>query len=80
LSGGEGPDGEYVTGVEGIMNAYLLARQHIELYGPTNFSPLIRHIMDPLQRAYGIVYNTVFSSIHIHNMVFYFYWSTFADT
>ena len=34
----------YCNGVAGILEAYKTALNSVELYGPTNFSPIIRHV------------------------------------
>jgi len=31
-------------GVQGIMSAYQMCLQHVVLYGPTNFAPIIYHV------------------------------------
>jgi len=33
----------YVLGVQGILSAYQMCLQHVVLYGPTNFAPIIYH-------------------------------------
>ncbi|KAF4519902.1 hypothetical protein B566_EDAN008278 [Ephemera danica] len=38
------PDNPYVEGVQGVLNAYRACIPRIQLYGPTNFSPVIRHV------------------------------------
>ncbi len=34
----------YCAGVQGLLEAYHTALQHVTLYGPTNFSPVINHV------------------------------------
>lgn len=34
----------YCAGIEGVISAYYTAINNVKLYGPTNFSPVIRHI------------------------------------
>ncbi|VVC25773.1 Hypothetical protein CINCED_3A006086 [Cinara cedri] len=34
----------YCAGIEGVMNAYHHCIRSVELYGPTNFSPVINHV------------------------------------
>ncbi|XP_060064622.1 copine-8-like isoform X2 [Ylistrum balloti] len=34
----------YCAGIQGIMQAYYGALQKVQLYGPTNFSPVIQHV------------------------------------
>ncbi len=38
------PDNPYCAGVGGIMQAYYTAVQSVQLYGPTNFRPVIDHV------------------------------------
>jgi len=38
------PSNPYCQGIEGIIAAYHLALNSVELYGPTNFSPVINHV------------------------------------
>ena len=38
------PSDPYVNGVDGILQAYFSSLQAVTLYGPTNFSPVIRHV------------------------------------
>jgi len=33
----------YVVGIQGILGAYQMCLQHVVLYGPTNFAPIIYH-------------------------------------
>jgi len=37
-------DSPYCAGVAGILQAYYTALQHVSLYGPTMFAPIIRHV------------------------------------
>lgn len=41
----------YCAGVEGILGAYYSSLRQVQLYGPTNFSPVIRHVAQ-FARAY----------------------------
>ena len=34
----------YVQGISGILEAYQNAIRRVQLYGPTNFSPVINHV------------------------------------
>lgn len=34
----------YVQGIAGILDAYQNAIRRVQLYGPTNFSPVINHV------------------------------------
>ncbi|RXG67369.1 Copine-8 [Armadillidium vulgare] len=38
------PDNPYCQGLEGVLNAYNHSLHNVRLYGPTNFSPVIRHV------------------------------------
>ena len=38
------PDNPYVTGIDGILQSYYSSLQAVTLYGPTNFSPVIKHV------------------------------------
>jgi len=38
------PSNPYCAGVDGILHAYSTALQTVQLYGPTNFSPVINHV------------------------------------
>jgi hypothetical protein len=38
------PDTPYVSGIDGILQAYYTSLQNVTLYGPTNFSPVINHV------------------------------------
>jgi len=38
------PSNPYCAGVDGILQAYSMALQSVQLYGPTNFSPVINHV------------------------------------
>jgi len=37
-------DSPYCEGVDGLLAAYLTSLNTVQLYGPTNFSPVIRHV------------------------------------
>jgi len=34
----------FIAGVQGILNAYQVCLNHVQLYGPTNFAPIIYHV------------------------------------
>ena len=34
----------YCNGIQGILQAYYDSLQRVQLYGPTNFSPVINHV------------------------------------
>ncbi len=38
------PENPYCSGVQGLLEAYHTALQQVTLYGPTNFSPVIKHV------------------------------------
>lgn len=38
------PQNPYCTGVDGVMEAYYQSLKSVQLYGPTNFSPVINHV------------------------------------
>ncbi|KAG7496590.1 copine-8 isoform X1 [Solea senegalensis] len=38
------PQNPYCTGIEGVMEAYYQSLKSVQLYGPTNFSPVINHV------------------------------------
>lgn len=38
------PDNPYCAGVDGLLQAYFTSLQSVQLYGPTNFSPVIKHV------------------------------------
>ncbi|GAB1601873.1 copine-3-like isoform X2 [Argonauta hians] len=40
------PQNPFCQGVPGILSAYQNCIHHVELYGPTNVAPLIRHVMN----------------------------------
>ena len=41
----------FCHGVEGLLRAYLTSLQQVQLYGPTNFAPVINHVAN-FARAY----------------------------
>jgi len=45
------PSSPFCSGVEGLLQAYHTSLQHVKLYGPTNFSPVINHVAN-FARAY----------------------------
>ncbi|XP_023339051.1 copine-8 [Eurytemora carolleeae] len=49
----------YCSGVDGILAAYFNALYNVQLYGPTNFAPVIRHV-------------TNFAQAHQHDNINYF--------
>ncbi|XP_068162746.1 copine-8 [Antennarius striatus] len=38
------PQNPYCTGIDGVMEAYYNSLKSVQLYGPTNFSPVINHV------------------------------------
>ena len=38
------PDDPYCKGVSGLLEAYQTSLESVQLYGPTNFAPVIRHV------------------------------------
>ena len=38
------PDDPYCRGVSGLLEAYQTSLESVQLYGPTNFAPVIRHV------------------------------------
>jgi len=38
------PTNPYCQGIEGVLQAYYQTLQRVQLYGPTNFSPVINHV------------------------------------
>ncbi|XP_036362931.1 copine-8-like isoform X1 [Octopus sinensis] len=38
------PNNPYCAGIQGILQAYYDSLQRVQLYGPTNFSPVINHV------------------------------------
>uniref|UniRef100_A0A0L8G8H8 Copine C-terminal domain-containing protein n=2 Tax=Octopus bimaculoides TaxID=37653 RepID=A0A0L8G8H8_OCTBM len=38
------PNNPYCAGIQGILRAYYDSLQRVQLYGPTNFSPVINHV------------------------------------
>jgi len=45
------PDSPFCNGLEGILAAYYNSLYNVQLYGPTNFSPVINHVAK-FARAY----------------------------
>ena len=39
-------DNPYCSGVQGLLEAYHMSLQNVTLYGPTNFSPVINHVLN----------------------------------
>ena len=48
------PDTPFCAGVDGLLAAYWSAIQHVTLYGPTNFAPVINHVAN-FARAYQVI-------------------------
>lgn len=44
------PKSAEVYGVQGILDAYMLAMTNITLYGPTNFSPIINQVAEQIRQ------------------------------
>ncbi|XP_067387757.1 copine-5 [Emydura macquarii macquarii] len=38
------PDNPYCSGIEGILEAYHKSLKSVQLYGPTNFAPVVNHV------------------------------------
>nr|XP_061809104.1 copine-8-like isoform X2 [Nerophis lumbriciformis] len=38
------PQNPYCTGIDGVMEAYYQSLKSVQLYGPTNFSPVVNHV------------------------------------
>uniref|UniRef100_A0A3Q3W516 C2 domain-containing protein n=1 Tax=Mola mola TaxID=94237 RepID=A0A3Q3W516_MOLML len=38
------PQNPYCAGIEGVMEAYYQSLKSVQLYGPTNFSPIVNHV------------------------------------
>ncbi len=38
------PSNPYCQGIDGVVQAYQQALTTVELWGPTNFAPIIRHV------------------------------------
>ncbi|XP_020494440.1 copine-8 isoform X1 [Labrus bergylta] len=38
------PQNPYCAGIEGVMGAYYQSLKSVQLYGPTNFSPVVNHV------------------------------------
>jgi hypothetical protein len=39
------PNNPYCAGIPGVLQAYYTSLKQVQLYGPTNFSPVINHVM-----------------------------------
>lgn len=37
-------DNPYCSGIEGILEAYHKSLKSVQLYGPTNFAPVVNHV------------------------------------
>ena len=46
------PDDPYCRGVSGLLEAYRTSLESVQLYGPTNFAPVIRHV-SKVAKAYA---------------------------
>ena len=46
------PQNPYCAGIAGIMDAYHRTLQAVQLYGPTNFSPVINHVARQVFHTY----------------------------
>lgn len=38
------PSNPFCSGVDGVLQAYYNSLKNVQLYGPTNFSPVINHV------------------------------------
>lgn len=38
------PQNPYCHGIDGVMEAYYRSLKSVQLYGPTNFAPVINHV------------------------------------
>lgn len=38
------PQNPYCAGIDGVMEAYYQSLKSVQLYGPTNFSPVVNHV------------------------------------
>lgn len=38
------PQNPYCNGIDGVMEAYYQSLKSVQLFGPTNFSPVINHV------------------------------------
>ena len=45
------PSNPYCLGIDGVVQAYQHALTTVELWGPTNFAPIIRHVAKFAQQA-----------------------------
>ncbi len=45
------PSNPYCLGVQGVIQAYQQALTTVELWGPTNFAPIIRHVANFAEQA-----------------------------
>jgi len=43
------PQNPYCNGIEGVMEAYYQSLKSVQLFGPTNFSPVINHVARYIQ-------------------------------
>uniref|UniRef100_A0A1A8D6W8 C2 domain-containing protein n=1 Tax=Nothobranchius kadleci TaxID=1051664 RepID=A0A1A8D6W8_NOTKA len=50
------PQNPYCTGIDGVMEAYYQSLKSVQLYGPTNFSPVINHVASPRPRLQQSAY------------------------
>lgn len=47
------PQNPYCSGIQGVVQAYHTALQSVQLWGPTNFAPIINHVARFAQQAAG---------------------------
>ena len=47
------PQNPYCAGIPGVVQAYHTALQSVELWGPTNFAPIINHVARFAEQAAG---------------------------
>ncbi len=45
------PSNPYCLGIQGVIQAYQQALTTVELWGPTNFAPIIRHVANFAEQA-----------------------------
>lgn len=54
------PQNPYCAGIDGVMEAYYQSLKSVQLYGPTNFSPVVNHVArydtDDLYQKYVLFY------------------------
>uniref|UniRef100_H3BEI5 Copine C-terminal domain-containing protein n=1 Tax=Latimeria chalumnae TaxID=7897 RepID=H3BEI5_LATCH len=47
------PENPYCNGIEGILEAYHQSLKTVQLYGPTNFAPVVNHVASSLSPSFG---------------------------